>query len=67
MHQQQPGVKLHLKIDLPYEGWITVTAESLYRRGEFGFAVRFVEMSDDAAARLDRAMAALAERAPHEA
>jgi PilZ domain-containing protein len=67
MHQQQPGVVLLLKIELPYEGWISVKAESLPGRGEFGFAVRFVEMNDDAAARLERAVAKLAERAPHDA
>jgi hypothetical protein len=67
MHQQQPGVKLLLKIDLPYEGWITVNAETLYRRGEFGFAVRFIDMSDEATARLNRALETLHERAPHEA
>jgi len=67
MHQQQPGIKMLLKIDLPYEGWITVTAETLYRRGEFGFAVRFVDMSVDASTRLEKALQALAQRALHEA
>jgi hypothetical protein len=67
MHQQQPGVVLLLKIELPYEGWISVKAESLPGRGEFGFAVRFVEMNDDAAARLERAVAKLTERVPYDA
>jgi hypothetical protein len=67
MHQQQPGVVLLLKIELPYEGWISVKAESLPGRGEFGFAVRFVEMSDDAAARLERAVVKLTERVPYDA
>jgi hypothetical protein len=67
MHQQQPGVVLLLKIELPYEGWISVKAESLPGRGEFGFAVRFVEISDDAAVRLERAVAKLAERVPYDA
>ena len=67
MHQQQPGIKMQLKIDLPYEGWITVTAEALYRRGEFGFAVRFVDMSADSSTRLEKALQALAQRALHEA
>jgi hypothetical protein len=55
MHPQQSGVRLRLEIELPSGGWITVKAETL-RRTEFGFAVRFLEMSDDAAARLDRAL-----------
>jgi hypothetical protein len=40
LHEQQAGIALVLKIDLPYEGWITVKAETLSRRNEFGFAVR---------------------------
>jgi hypothetical protein len=54
---------LLLKIDLPAAGWITVNAETLNRRGEFGFAVRFIDISDEAAARLDRALLFLAQRA----
>jgi hypothetical protein len=59
MHQQQPGIKLVMKLDLPHEGWITVRAETLDRRGELGFAVRFVDVSEDAAGRLDRALQAM--------
>ena len=62
IHHQQPGVRLVLKLDLPQEGWIAVRAETLERRGELGFAVRFVEVSEDAAARLDRAMLAMEQR-----
>jgi hypothetical protein len=67
MHQQQPGVKMLLKIHLPYEGWIDVTAETLYWRDEFGFAVRFVEIGSHASTRLERALHAMEQRAPHEA
>ena len=67
MHQQQPGIKMQLKINLPYKGWITVTAETLYRRGKVGFAVRFVDMSADSSTRLEKALQALAQRALHEA
>jgi hypothetical protein len=59
MHQQQPGIKLLLKLDLPHERWITVRAETLDRRGELGYAVRFVDVSEDAAGRLDRALLAM--------
>lgn len=62
VHHQQPGVRLVLKLDLPQEGWITVRAETLDRRGELGFAVRFVEVSEDAAARLDRVLMAMEQR-----
>ena len=67
IHEQQPGIALLLKIELPYEGWITVTAETLYRKPDFGFAVRFVEMSDESATRLQRALQRMAGRAPYDA
>jgi hypothetical protein len=67
LHEQKVGITLVLKIDLPYEGVITVKAETLYRRDEFGFAVRFVEMSETALASLDRALDALERRAPYDA
>jgi hypothetical protein len=61
MHQQQPGVRLLLQIDLPHDGWITVRAETLPRSNEFGYAVRFVNLSAEAAERLERALQALQE------
>jgi hypothetical protein len=67
MHQQQPGVKVLLKIDLPYEGWITVRAETLDRRSEFGFAVRFTEIGAEFAAALERALVAMEHRAHEDA
>src|SRR5688572_20607089 len=54
-----PGRKLVLKIELPKEGWIDVKGETLYAREEFGYAVRFSEMSSDAFTRLERALNAL--------
>jgi hypothetical protein len=65
MHSQTPGVRLTLRIDLPYEGWVTVAAETLARHDEAGFAVRFVDMDPDNAARLERALKRLEARAPH--
>jgi hypothetical protein len=66
MHEQQEGTTIVLKIDLPREGWITVKAETLYRRPNFGFAVRFVEMSADAAGCLERAIRSIQNREPHD-
>jgi hypothetical protein len=67
MHQQQPGVRLLLKIDLPHERWITVNAETLPRSNEFGYAVRFVNMSVETTERLERELQALLEGACQEA
>lgn len=64
LHDQQPGVNFRLKIDLPYEGWITVKARTLYYKPEFGFAVRFTEMSDEAMTLLKKAIEQLKCRDP---
>jgi hypothetical protein len=58
MHEQEPGVVVMLKIQLPGEDGIEVKAETLYRRPGFGFGVRFVDLSDEMRARLTRALAA---------
>jgi hypothetical protein len=61
MHEQQPGIRLTLKIELPTQGWVTVVARTLPRQNEFGFAVQFVRLDVDAAARLERALKHLEE------
>jgi uncharacterized OsmC-like protein len=48
------GRRITLQIELPGEGWITVDAEALYVRENFGFAVRFVELSDANRDRIER-------------
>jgi hypothetical protein len=67
LHEQEQGVSFTLKIELPYEGWIRLRAESLYRRPDYGFAVRFTHMTDDVAQKLERALDALKERDPYDA
>jgi hypothetical protein len=66
MHEQKPGVKFTMKIELPYVGQITVKAVTLYRRPGFGFAMQFVDMSDEAASRLEDALEQLQDRAPYD-
>ncbi len=56
MHEQETGVAFELRIELPFEGWLTVKAETLYRRPGFGYAVRFVDLSEDTLSRLERAI-----------
>jgi hypothetical protein len=43
-HEQAPGRRFTLEIELPDEGWIQVEAESIYVREGYGFAARFVDM-----------------------
>ena len=56
MHEQQSGVPIVLEIDLPGEGLITVKGETLYAKLEFGFAVQFIDVPDDLAQRIERAL-----------
>ena len=63
LHDQQPDVNFILKIDLPFEGWITLTARTLYRKPGFGFAVRFIDTPDEALTRLRKAVVQLKIRA----
>lgn len=56
MHEQTVGIRVTLKIDLPFEGWITSKAEVVYRKEGFGFAVRFLDMDKATTAQLSRSV-----------
>ena len=56
MHEQTPGVRFTMKIQLPHVGVITLKAETLYLRSGFGFAVRFVDVDDETASLLEQAL-----------
>jgi hypothetical protein len=58
MSPQPEESKFAVQIDLPYEGPITVQAETVYRH-QFGVAVRFVDVDADTSARLARTVEAL--------
>jgi hypothetical protein len=66
LHDQRVGVTMLLAIDLPHEGRITVKAKTLYRKPDFGFAVRFVDMSPETSERLKRAIQRLEGLEPHD-
>lgn len=66
LHDQQPDVHFVLQIELPYEGRITVIARTLYRKPGFGFAVRFVEVTDEGLGRLRRTVERLKGRLPYD-
>jgi hypothetical protein len=59
MHEQERGVVVMLKIQLPDAGWLELKAETLYRRPGFGFGVRFIDTPPETRARLARAVEAL--------
>jgi hypothetical protein len=55
-HEQAPNINFVMKIDLPHVGLIKLKAETLHRRSGFGFAVRFVGMSEETASVLEEAL-----------
>ena len=59
MHEQEQGVIVMLKVELPDVGLIEMKAETLYRRPGFGFAVRFIDVTAEAAERLERGLKAM--------
>jgi hypothetical protein len=61
-HEQEPGIKFKMKIDLPRVGWVTLTAETLYARSGYGFAVRFVDLDESTARRLEQGLDYLLDR-----
>jgi hypothetical protein len=54
LHDVLPGRRITLDIHLPDEGWITLKAETLYSRSDYGFGVKFVEVPDNVRGHLDR-------------
>lgn len=54
-HEQQPGSVFRLEIDLPGEGRIAFTGETLYNLPG-GYAVRFVDLDELTRKRLDRGL-----------
>jgi hypothetical protein len=59
MHEQERGVVVMLKVQLPEEGWLELKAETLYRRPGFGFGVRFIDTPPETLERLARALESL--------
>lgn len=59
MHEQERGVVVLLKIQLPESEWLELKAETLYRRPGFGFGVRFIDTPPETLDRLARALEAL--------
>ncbi len=63
-HEQAPGRRFSLEIELPYEGWMKFEAESLYVREGYGFAAKFVDMPEPTRVRLEAALWRLLSKPP---
>jgi hypothetical protein len=55
-HEMPAGRRLNIEIDLPNEGTVSLSAESVYSRPDYGFAVKFVDMLPDTRVQLARAV-----------
>ena len=55
-HEVPAGRRMTIEIDLPEEGTVSLLAESVYSRPDFGYAVKFVEVPPQARVQLARAV-----------
>jgi hypothetical protein len=53
-HEQTPGRRFTLEVELPEVGWLRFEAEPVYNRSDYGFAVKFVDVPPDSLAKLDK-------------
>jgi hypothetical protein len=53
-HEQTPGRRFTLEVELPDVGWLRFEAEPVYNRSDYGFAVKFVDVSPEVMATLDK-------------
>jgi hypothetical protein len=55
-HDVPAGRRMTIEIDLPEEGTVSLSAESVYSRPDFGYAVKFVDVPPQARVQLARAV-----------
>jgi hypothetical protein len=53
-HEQTPGRRFTLEVELPEVGWLRFEAEPVYNRSDYGFAVKFVDVPPETMATLDK-------------
>ena len=61
-HEQTPGLRFTLELELPEVGWLRLEAEPVYNRSDYGFAVKFVDVPPDVMATLDKVIESLRSR-----
>jgi len=63
-HEQTPGRRFTLEVDLPEVGWLRLEAEPVYNRNDYGFAVKFVDVPPETMEKLDRVIDLLRSKGP---
>jgi len=61
-HEQTPGLRFTLEIELPQVGWVRLEAEPVYNRTDYGFAVKFVDVPPTVMTKLDQVIDTLLSR-----
>jgi hypothetical protein len=55
-HEMPAGRRMTIEIDLPEEGTVSVSAESVYSRPDFGYGVKFIDVPPQTRVHLARAV-----------
>jgi hypothetical protein len=61
-HEQTPGRRFTLEVELPDVGWLRLEAEPVYNRSDYGFAVKFLDVPPDTMDKLDKVIELLLAR-----
>jgi hypothetical protein len=56
------GRRMKIELDLPEEGLVVLNAESVNTRADYGFAVKFVDVSEETRQLLERVVSRLIPR-----
>jgi hypothetical protein len=63
-HEEPVGRRVKIAIELPYEAWVTLEAEILYARPDYGYAVKWVDLPPEMHAKLERVIDRLLTKSP---
>jgi hypothetical protein len=63
-HEETVGRRIKIQLELPYEGWITLDAETLYTRPDYGYAVKWVDVPEETMAKLQHVINRLLTKSP---
>ena len=63
-HEEPVGRRAQIAIELPSEGWVTLEAEILYARPDYGYAVKWVNVPAETHSKLERVISHLLTRSP---
>jgi hypothetical protein len=63
-HEESVGRRITIALELPHEGWVTLEGEILYTRGDYGYAVKWVDVPAETHTKLERVIHQLLAEAP---